>query len=142
MRETPNSYLSACLVMVGIHALTISRNAPILSLRRSSLGRYETLLRPGRKPTHVHIMNRTCPYGRECLHSLMWKHCYSMSNTGKTSLTFLLNIPPVGAINTKVAPPLFHFSHEQQQRLQSSMKDNLLSGSIALLVVHRFHVLQ
>jgi len=64
MRETPNSYLSAYLVMVGIRALTISRNAPVLSLRRSSLGRYETLLRPGRKLTHVHIMNRTCPYGK------------------------------------------------------------------------------
>ena len=57
-------------------------------------------------------------------------------------MTFLLNIPPVGAINTEVAPPLLHFSHEQQQRLQSSMKDNLFSGSTALLVVHRFHVLQ
>ena len=61
MREKPNSYLSACLVMVGIRTLTISCNAPILSLRRTSLGRYETRLRPGRKPTHVHIMNRTCP---------------------------------------------------------------------------------
>jgi hypothetical protein len=61
MRETPNSYLNACLVMVGLRALTVSCNAPILSLRRSSLGRYETLLRLGRKPTHVHIINRTCP---------------------------------------------------------------------------------
>jgi hypothetical protein len=61
MRETPNSYLSVCLVIVVIRALTISRNAFILSLRRSSLGRHETLLRPGRKPTHVHIMNKTCP---------------------------------------------------------------------------------
>jgi hypothetical protein len=61
MRETPNSYLSAYLVMVGIRALTISHNALILSLRRSSLGRYETILRPGRKPIHVHIINRACP---------------------------------------------------------------------------------
>ena len=61
MRETPHSYLSVCLIMVGIRTLTVSCNAPILSLRRSSLGRYETLLRPDRKPTHVHIMNRTCP---------------------------------------------------------------------------------
>jgi uncharacterized protein YoaH (UPF0181 family) len=45
-------------------------------------------------------------------------------------------------MNTEVAPPLLHFSHEQQQRLQSSMKDNLLSGSTALLVVHRLRVLQ
>jgi len=43
MRETPNSYLRACLVMIGIRALTIPCNAPILSLRRTSLGRYETL---------------------------------------------------------------------------------------------------
>ena len=56
-----NSYLSACLVMVGIRTLTISCNASILSLRRSSLDKYETHLRPDRKPTHVHIMNRTCP---------------------------------------------------------------------------------
>jgi len=56
-----NSYLSACLVMVGIRALTISCKAPILCLRISSLGKYETLLRPSRKPTHVHIRNRTCP---------------------------------------------------------------------------------
>ena len=52
MRETPNSYLRACLVMVGIRALTVLCNAPILPLRRTSLGRYETLLRPGRKPIH------------------------------------------------------------------------------------------
>jgi hypothetical protein len=61
MRETPNSYLSAYLVIVGIHTLIISRNAPILFLQRPSLGRYETPLRPGRKPTHVHLMNRKCP---------------------------------------------------------------------------------
>jgi len=51
MRETPNSYLSACLVMVGIRALTVPCNAPTLSLRRSSLGRYETLLRLDNQPT-------------------------------------------------------------------------------------------
>jgi len=43
MRETPNSYLSACLVMVGIRVLTVPCNAPILSLQRTSLGRYETI---------------------------------------------------------------------------------------------------
>jgi len=61
--------------------------------------------------------------GKECLHSLLWKHCQSMSHTRKTSLTSLLSTPLVGAINTEVAPPLLHFSHEQQQQLQSSMKD-------------------
>jgi hypothetical protein len=55
-----NSYMSACLVMVGIHALTISRNASILSIWRLSLGIYETLFRPGRKPTHTHLMNKIC----------------------------------------------------------------------------------
>jgi len=45
MRETPNSYLSACLVMVGIRVLIVPCNAPTPSLQRSSLGRYETLLR-------------------------------------------------------------------------------------------------
>jgi hypothetical protein len=55
MRETPNSYLSACLVMVGIRALTVPCNAPILSLQRTSLGRYETPSRPDRKPTHSHL---------------------------------------------------------------------------------------
>jgi len=55
MRETPNSYLSVCLVMVEIYALTIPRNAPILSLQRLSLGRFETFLRLGRKPTHTHL---------------------------------------------------------------------------------------
>ena len=60
MRETPNSYLSVCLVMVGIHALTISRNSPILSLQILSIGIYETLLRPDREPIHIHIMNRVC----------------------------------------------------------------------------------
>jgi len=45
--------------------------------------------------------------------------------------------------NLKVAPPLRIFSHEQwQQHLQSSTKDNLLSGSTVLLVVHHLHVLQ
>jgi hypothetical protein len=43
MRETPNLYLSACLVMVGIRVLTVPCNTPILSLRRMSLDRYETL---------------------------------------------------------------------------------------------------
>ena len=57
MRETPNSYLSTCLVMVGIHALFVSCNAPILSLQRTSLGRYETPSRPSRKPTHSHLIN-------------------------------------------------------------------------------------
>jgi hypothetical protein len=61
MHETPNSYLSAFLLMVGIHALTISRNTPILSLQRSLLGRYETLLRQGRNSTHVHLINRIFP---------------------------------------------------------------------------------
>jgi len=61
MHEKPNSYLSAWLVMMGIRTLTISCNAPILSLQRSSLDKYETLLRPDRKLTHVHIMNRTFP---------------------------------------------------------------------------------
>jgi hypothetical protein len=51
MRETPNSYLSACLVMVGIRALIIPYNAPTLSLQRSSLDRYETLLRLNSQPT-------------------------------------------------------------------------------------------
>jgi len=52
MRETPNSYLSAYLVMVGIRALTIPCNAPKLSLRsRPSLGRYETFLRLDGQPT-------------------------------------------------------------------------------------------
>jgi len=65
-----------------------------------------------------------------------------MSCIRKTSLASFLSTPPVWAMNTKVAPPLLHFSHEQQQRLQSSMKDNLFSGSTALLVVHRLRVLQ
>jgi hypothetical protein len=51
MRETPNSYLSACLVMVSIRALTVLCNAPTLSLQRLSLGRYETLLRLDSQPT-------------------------------------------------------------------------------------------
>jgi hypothetical protein len=41
--------------MVRIRALIISRNAPILSLQKSSLGRYKTILRPDRKSTH-HVM--------------------------------------------------------------------------------------
>jgi hypothetical protein len=60
IHETPNSYLSAYLVMVGIRALTISYNAPILSLQRLSLGKSETLLKPG-TPTHAQLMNRTYP---------------------------------------------------------------------------------
>jgi len=55
MRETPNSYMSVWLVMVGIHALTIHRNSLILSLRRTLLSKSETLLRPNRKSTHVHL---------------------------------------------------------------------------------------
>jgi hypothetical protein len=55
MHETPNSYLSAYLVMVGIRALTISHNAPILSLQRLSLGRSKTLLKSS-TPTHAHLM--------------------------------------------------------------------------------------
>jgi hypothetical protein len=42
MHETPNSYLSAYLVMVDIHALVIPRNTPILFLQRPSLGSFET----------------------------------------------------------------------------------------------------
>jgi hypothetical protein len=61
MRETPNSYMSVCLAMVGISALIISRNTPILSLRRPSLGKSEILFRIGRKPTHDQLMNKTCP---------------------------------------------------------------------------------
>ena len=37
------------------------KETKIKNSERTSLGRYETLLRPDRKPTHVHIMNRTCP---------------------------------------------------------------------------------
>jgi len=44
MRETLNSYLSVCSVMVGIHVLIIPRNIPILSLQKPSLERSETLL--------------------------------------------------------------------------------------------------
>jgi hypothetical protein len=62
MRETPNSYLSACLVMVGIRALTVSYNTHILSLQRPSLGKYEIPSRPDKKPTHSHLINRACPY--------------------------------------------------------------------------------
>jgi hypothetical protein len=39
--------------MVGIRALIISCNAPVLSLQRLSLGKYEILLKPGRKPIDV-----------------------------------------------------------------------------------------
>ena len=54
--------ISECLLgNSGYTCLNYSLQRPILSLRRTSLGRYETLLRPDRKPTHVHIMNRTCP---------------------------------------------------------------------------------
>jgi hypothetical protein len=41
--------------MVGICALTVSRNAPILSLQRPSLGRFKTILRLGRRLPH-HVM--------------------------------------------------------------------------------------
>jgi hypothetical protein len=58
--ETPNSNLKVCLVMAGIHALTISCNASIFNLQGLSLGRSENLLRPCRKPIHAHIINRTC----------------------------------------------------------------------------------
>jgi hypothetical protein len=51
MRETPNSYLSVCLEMVGIRVLPITRNVPILSLRRSALGKYEILLKLDNQPT-------------------------------------------------------------------------------------------
>ena len=61
MRETPNLYLSVCLVMMDICALIIPRNAPILSLQRSSPGKSKTFIRLGGKPTHAHLMNRTCP---------------------------------------------------------------------------------
>jgi hypothetical protein len=54
MCETPNLYPSACLVMVGIRALTVPCNASILSLRRTSLGKYETPSRLDRKPTQYH----------------------------------------------------------------------------------------
>jgi len=56
MHETPNSYLSVCLVMMGIRVLTFPYTAPILYLQRSSLGRYETLLRPNIKLTHAHLI--------------------------------------------------------------------------------------
>jgi hypothetical protein len=59
MREKPNSYLSACLVMVGMRTLTISCNAPTLLYEErhwADMRLFET----GKKPTHVHIMNRTC----------------------------------------------------------------------------------
>ena len=42
MHETPNLYLSVCLVITSITALAILYNTPILPLQRSSLGRYET----------------------------------------------------------------------------------------------------
>jgi hypothetical protein len=61
MHETLNSYMSVCLVMVDIRALTIPRNIPIVSLQRSSLGRSEILLRLGRRPTHDQLINKTCP---------------------------------------------------------------------------------
>jgi hypothetical protein len=47
--------------MVDLRALIIPRNAFIMSLRRLLLGRSEILLRPGRKPTHAHLMNKTYP---------------------------------------------------------------------------------
>jgi hypothetical protein len=56
-RETSNSDVSACLVMMNIRVLAISCNAPILSLRGPSLDKSEILLRLGKKPTHTHLMN-------------------------------------------------------------------------------------
>jgi len=45
--------------------------------------------------------------------------------------------------NLKVVSPLFHFSREQQQQhLLSSIKEDLLSGSFALLIVHCLHIFQ
>ena len=38
MRETPNSYLSACLVMVGIRTLTVLCNAPITAFTKAVTG--------------------------------------------------------------------------------------------------------
>jgi hypothetical protein len=61
MHETPISYLSDCLIMVGILALIIPPSAPILSLQILLLGRSETFLRSGRKPIHVHLNIKTYP---------------------------------------------------------------------------------
>jgi len=47
--------------MVGIHALTIPHNAPILSLQMLSLSRSEILLRSSRKFTHAHLIIRAYP---------------------------------------------------------------------------------
>ena len=60
MSETPNSNLSACLVIVNICTLTIPCKTLLLSLWRSSLGRSETCLRLSRKPTHVHLIKVVC----------------------------------------------------------------------------------
>jgi hypothetical protein len=62
MHETPNSYLSAYLIMVDIHALVIPHNTPILFLQRPSLAVLSLVLKPGRKPTHIHLKIRTYPY--------------------------------------------------------------------------------
>jgi hypothetical protein len=49
------------MVMVGVHALTIPHNTPILSLQRLSMGRSEAFLRLSRKLIHAHLINRTYP---------------------------------------------------------------------------------
>ena len=61
MHETPNLYLSVCLIMVGIQALTISHNVPTLSLQRCQWIDMRHLLRPGRIPIHAYLVNKTCP---------------------------------------------------------------------------------
>jgi hypothetical protein len=59
--ETPNSNLSACLVMVGIYALIVPCNTPILSLQGQSLDRSKIFLRPSKKHTHTYVINITYP---------------------------------------------------------------------------------
>jgi len=86
MRESLNSYLSACLVMVGIRALIISCNVPILSLRRPSLGGYETILRLSRKPTHhVIAQNLSLEYELPNMHVYIFASIHIHPYTHATS---------------------------------------------------------
>ena len=53
--ETPNLYFYTCLARET--PLTIFYKTPILSLLGSSLGKYEIVLKPSRKPTCVSVNN-------------------------------------------------------------------------------------
>jgi hypothetical protein len=55
--------ISECLLGNGGYTyLNHFLQRPYTIFTRIVARQYGTLLRPGRKPIHVHIMNRTCPY--------------------------------------------------------------------------------